>query len=313
MLRWWLWVSFKKKSLRMGDSKKLVCIYTCEKDKYSLSQFKKTKLYKQLKLDDSCCVIEVYAGSNKISFENGILRLTSPEEYSKLSLKTYEMITQCCSRLDFDYLFKIDCNVFEHKNDGVGFPEEIRSDLFREELIEKLILDDSYLKLDYSGSAISYIRTSDSLNKWATCKNLNVAKLKPQHRAPFFTGKFYGMSRSFCEFIAKNGKNEAYYFADNYGGAEDIYIGHMFSKYNKVNFKSGVVLDYIANIVAAAHHNETKDYLKRLIGICNDDFKKFEFEQRNCVNADRFNECKFKQVTYSHMGKVRFLKDTLQN
>ena len=305
-------MSFKKKSLRMGDSKKLVCIYTCEKDKYSLSQFKKTKLYKQLKLDDSCCVIEVYTGSNKISFENGILRLTSPEEYSKLSLKTYEMITQCCSRLDFDYLFKIDCNVFEHKNDGVGFPEEIRSDLFREELIEKLILDDSYLKLDYSGSAISYIRTSDSLNKWATCKNLNVAKLKPQHRAPFFTGKFYGMSRSFCEFIAKNGKNEAYYFADNYGGAEDIYTGHMFSKYNKVNFKSGVVLNYVENIVATTRHPKTKQYLKRLIGICNDDFKKFEFEQRNCVTNSCFEETKFNVVNGYYTDKLNFLRNALK-
>ena len=296
----------------MGDSKKLVCIYTCEKDKYSLSQFKKTKLYKQLKLDDSCCVIEVYAGSNKISFENGILRLTSPEEYSKLSLKTYEMITQCCSRLDFDYLFKIDCNVFEHKNGGVGFPEEIRSDLFREDLIEKLILDDFYLKLDYSGSVISYIRTSDSLNKWATCKNLNVAKLKPQHRAPFFTGKFYGMSRSFCEFIAKNGKNEAYYFADNYGGAEDIYTGHMFSKYNKVNFKSGVVLNYVENIVATTRHPKTKQYLKRLIGICNDDFKKFEFEQRNCVTNSCFEETKFNVVNGYYTDKLNFLRNALK-
>jgi hypothetical protein len=119
------------------------------------------------------------------------------------------------------------------------------------------------------------------------------------------------MSRSFCEFIAKNGENESYYFADNYGGAEDVYMGYMFSKYKKVNFKSEVVLDYIANIVAEAHHNETKDYLKRLVGICNDDFKKFEFEQRNCVNAERFNECKFKKVTDSHLGKVRFLQNTL--
>ena len=296
----------------MSNLKKLVCIYTCEKDKYSLSQFKKTKLYKQLKLDDSCCVIEVYAGSKKISFGNGILRLTSPEEYSKLSLKTYEMITQCCSRLDFDYLFKIDCNVFEHKNDGVGFPEEIRSDLFREEFIEKLILDDSYLKLDYSGSAISYVRASDSLNKWATCKNLNVAKLKPQHRDPFFTGKFYGMSRSFCEFIAKNGKSESYYFADNYGGAEDVYMGHVFSRFKKVNFKSGLVLDYIANIVATKHHPKTKQYLKRLIDICGDDFKKFEFEQRNCVTNSCFEETEFNVVNGYYIDKLNFLRNELK-
>jgi len=297
----------------MSNLKKLVCIYTCEKDKYSLSQFKKTKLYKQLKLDDSCCVIEVYAGSKKISFENGILRLTSPEEYSKLSLKTFEMIAECSSMwFDFDYLFKIDCNVFEHGNDGVGFPEEIRSDLFQEDLIEKLILDDSYLKLDYSGSAISYIRTSDSLNKWATCKNLNVAKLKPQHRAPFFTGKFYGMSRSFCEFIAKNGKNESYYFADNYGGAEDVYTGHMFSKYKKVNFKSELVLNYVENIVATTRHPKTKQYLKRLIGICNDDFKKFEFEQRNCVTNSCFEETKFNVVNGYYTDKLNFLRNALK-
>ena len=87
-------MSFKKKSLRMGDSKKLVCIYTCDKDKHSLSQFKKTKLYKQLKLDDSWCVLEVYAGAEETRFEDGVLQLNCPEEYSKLSLKTYEMIKQ---------------------------------------------------------------------------------------------------------------------------------------------------------------------------------------------------------------------------
>tara|TARA_B100000676_G_C17982101_1_gene789642 strand:+ start:184 stop:1110 length:927 start_codon:yes stop_codon:yes gene_type:complete len=302
----------KQKRLRMGDLKKLVCIYTCEKDRHSLSQIKKTKLYKQLKLNDSCHILEVYAGASEVKLEDGAIHLNCPEEYSKLSLKTYEMITQCCSRFDFDYLFKIDCNVFEHGNNGVGFPEEIRSDLFREEFIEKLILDDSYFKSDYIGSAISHIRTSESLSKWATCKNLNVAKLKPQHRAPFFTGKFYGMSRSFCEFIAKNGKSESYYFADNYGGAEDVYMGYMFSKYKKVSFKSELVLDYISNIVATTRHPKTKQYLKRLIDICGDDFKKFEFEQRNCVTNSCFEETEFNVFNSYCIDKLSFLRNELK-
>ena len=98
----------------MGVSK-LVCIYTCEKDRKSLETFKETKLYQKLISNSSFTVLEVYAGANKTFFENGVLRLKCPEEYSKLSLKTYEMIKECVKKFKFDCLIKIDCNIFEKK------------------------------------------------------------------------------------------------------------------------------------------------------------------------------------------------------
>jgi hypothetical protein len=309
-LRWWVLWPQKQESLRMGDAKKLVCIYTCDKDKHSLSQFKKTKLYKQLKLDDSCCVLEVYAGASETKLEGGVLQLNCPEEYSKLSLKTYEMIKECSSRFAFDYLVKIDCNIFEYGKVGFGFTEELRSDFFCEEFVSTLIFDD-HLSSDYSGSAVSYVRTSDSLSKWATHKNIKILKTDPKYHVPFFTGKFYSMSSDFCNFISENGLFDASYFADNLGGAEDVFIGYLFSEFNKLNFKSDILLDYVVNVMNLVKHENTKCYLRRLVDICREDFKKFEFEQTHCVNDERFNEHKFKRVTSAHVGKVRFLQDVL--
>lgn len=222
------------------------------------------------------------------------------------------MIRKSISKFQFDYLFKIDCNIFEYKNKQISLPLEIHSDLFREDIIEKIIFDDYFFKDDYIGSVVSCIQTNDALDKWAKVKNLNVKKLKVCHHVPFFAGKFYGISRSVCEFVAQHGESNAKLFVDDYGGAEDVYIGYMFSKYNNSYFNFDILLNYIENIESFANHTKTKQYLKRLIYICDKYKSKFEFEQRNCVHNTEFNEKQFDLINNRFKYKLIFLGNGLK-
>ena len=47
------------------ENEKLICIYTCEKDKKSLYNFKQTNLYKELQNDTNTKILEVYAEAIK--------------------------------------------------------------------------------------------------------------------------------------------------------------------------------------------------------------------------------------------------------
>ena len=60
--------------------KKLICIYTCEKDKKSLCNFKQTNLYKKLQNDTNTKILEVYAGSNKTQILENKLLLNCEED-----------------------------------------------------------------------------------------------------------------------------------------------------------------------------------------------------------------------------------------
>ena len=75
--------------------KKLICIYTCEKDKKSLYNFKQTNLYKELQNDTNTKILEVYAGSNKTQIVGNKLLLNCKEDYTSLSVKTFKMICKC--------------------------------------------------------------------------------------------------------------------------------------------------------------------------------------------------------------------------
>ena len=59
-------------------------------------------------------VIEVYAGSPQTKYSDGKLFLSCEEEYSKLSVKTYEMLKYCANNFDFDLLVKIDSTIIDY-------------------------------------------------------------------------------------------------------------------------------------------------------------------------------------------------------
>tara|TARA_B100000282_G_scaffold123669_1_gene88189 strand:+ start:1950 stop:2819 length:870 start_codon:yes stop_codon:yes gene_type:complete len=273
--------------------KTLICIYTCEKNKNSLFKFKQTRFYNEIKKSDKFKIIEVYADGKKTHYDNNKLILDCEENYSQLSIKSFKMIFECVEKFSFDKLIKIDCNIFEYKTNEYGFPYEILNNLLCETEIKNLVFSEN--KNDYFGSMLSFSQSENSLKKWANVKNLKVSCLKWQHRVLFFTGKCYCLSRNFCEYIKNNGKQDSEYFAKNYGGVEDLYVGYMYSKYKSINSKFDLILNYVK------HHTEsnnlqTQKYFKRLMDICDIQFKKFEFEEKNCVNSDKFIEFDFKKM-----------------
>ena len=135
--------------------KKLICIYTCEKDKKSLCNFKQTNLYKELQNDTNTKILEVYAGSNKTQILGNKLLLDCEEKYASLSIKTYKMISECVRSINFDVLIKIDCNIFEKnkiENNNLNCEKNISS-----------ILNSEYVTSNYGGSKLSFADSEDSL------------------------------------------------------------------------------------------------------------------------------------------------------
>jgi len=272
--------------------KKLICIYTCVKNKKSLYKFKQTRFYNEIKKSNKFEIVEVYADGKKTQYNNNKLILDCEEDYSQLSIKSFKMIFECFEKFSFDKLIKIDCNIFEYKTNEYGFPYEILNNLLCENEIRNLVFDEN--KNDYFGSMLSYSQSENSLKKWANVKNLKVSSLKLKHRVPFFTGKCYCMSRNFCEYIKNNGNQEAEYFVKNYGGVEDLYVGYMYSKYKSLNSKFDLVLNYV-KCHNKKNNIHTHNYFKRLININDLQFKKFEFEEKNCINSNQYNEFNFQK------------------
>ena len=289
--------------------KKLVCIYTCVNDKKSLSVFKKTKLYNKLKLNNDFKVIEVYAGANETSLNGDILKLNTSEDYSKLSQKTYQMIKTCNSLFEFEHLIKIDCNIFEYINTNYGYPFVVLDDFLNEDSVTNLIVEDTHE--DYTGLLLSQTNNENSLYTWAKKKNIKVNQLKHTHCVPFFTGKIYKMNRLFCNYIELNGKSEANYFAKNYGGAEDLYIGYMYTQFKENYLQSNLILNYITKSFSLAKNPQSKNHMRRLVQKCDIQFQKDMEDEQNCINSDYYDESKFKKIIKQHNNKLHKLKTIL--
>jgi hypothetical protein len=289
--------------------KKLICIYTCEKDKKSLCNFKQTNLYNKLQNDKNTKILEVYAGSNKTQILGNKLLLECEENYASLSIKTYKMIKTCNSLFEFEHLIKIDCNIFEYINTNYGYPYVVLDDFLNEDSVTNLIVKNT--QEDYTGLLLSQTNNENSLYEWAKKKNIKVNQLKHTHCVPFFTGKIYKMNRLFCDYIELNGKSEANYFAKNYGGAEDLYIGYMYTKFKENYLQSNLILNYITNAFSLAKNQQSKNHMRRLVQKCDIQFQKDIEDEQNCINSDYYDESKFKRIIKQHNNKLYKLKTIL--
>lgn len=291
--------------------KKLVCIYTCEKDKKSLCNFKQTNLYKKLQNDTNTKILEVYAGNDKTRVLGNKLLLDCEEKYAGLSIKTYNMISECVKNFSFDMLFKIDCNIFEYKNTKFGFNKKIKKDLFNEEFATNIILS-SKINLDYFGPALTFLRSFDALNKWAIHKKvkLKCKKSDINFSKPYYTGKFYMCDKKFCEYISQNGKNKAIYFAKDLGGIEDLFIGDLYAEYKHEHLE--MVISYLTNILEHRKYTEsTLVYLYKLYREFKAKYKKYNLENENCLNSDFFDFKKFKANADLNDKKLNYIENKL--
>ena len=258
--------------------KKLICIYTCEKDKLSLSKFKSTNLYKSLKQNKNNLLLEVYADSETSFFENGKLYLNCKEDYTKLSLKTFKMITKCVTTFDFDVLIKIDCNVLE--TDKIyGINTKLKQRVFTENFILNTLNSD-YIKNEYGGLVVSYVNNTKTLKKWGEAKNVKLNfKNKANFEFPFFCGKFYFLSYNMCEKIIQNGNNELKFFDDNLGPAEDVFIGYILNCFLNTHTKSKILNEY-QNYIKVNLSEIDMHSVNTIIHKLN---KQTEFEKEHCI------------------------------
>ncbi len=57
---------------------------------------------------------------------------------------------------------------------------------------------------------------------------------------PYFLGKFYALSREFCQFIAEHGQDMAIEHQRHLGGSEDLMIGRLYERWAKQLPESGL-------------------------------------------------------------------------
>lgn len=291
--------------------KKLICIYTCEKDKESLKRFKTTNLYKFISKSKKFQVIEVYAGANTTKLNNNKLLLSCEEDYSNLSIKTHEMIKECVRRFKFDYLIKIDCNVLEYEQNNYSIPTEIIGDFCDEDTLINFM---SYNQNnDYFGAMISNAGSEDSLKIWSRQKKLKTKSLEFNHRVPFFIGKLYSLSRNFCEFVSSNDDKESKFFKKYYGGIEDLYIGYLFDKYETKNLKSEFILDFILYSRNLISNKKTQKYINKIIKLYDNQIKKNIRDTEHCVKSDFFDKLIFSKKIARCEVKRKILNDIHEN
>ena len=165
--------------------KKLICIYTCEKDKKSLCNFKQTNLYKKLQNDTNTKILEVYAGSNKTQILENKLLLKCEEDYTGLSFKTFKMISKCVKHFDFEVLIKIDCNILEYKN-SYGLNLNIKQQIYNETYILNTIKSD-YINCGYGGSAVSFVNDTSIYSLNPTTNNIRTSNIHNSVSKPLIT------------------------------------------------------------------------------------------------------------------------------
>jgi len=272
----------------------LVCIYTCKQDKAFLDSFKSSSLYAYLKSSNAFQILEVYADKDNTELHGDKLLLNCEENYSLLSIKTYEMIDRCVKHFDFDVLIKIDCNIFDHINANELLPPNIKCNLLNEQIITNIIKCLSSTSI-YGGAIASFVDSVQCLKRWADIKNINLIETQLNSEFVYFAGKFYYLNRKMCEFISKYGKSDAELFAKNLGGAEDVYIGYMI---NKTKIDTLLILEnHLQTTVKQITSNSLNEYQRKLLR----KFKMFtqqkQHDTENCVDtfyADtaKINRCR---------------------
>ena len=214
-------------------TKLLVCIYTCEKHKKLLYQFKDSVLGQYLRALRNTITLDVYANPDvsKSFHHNKRLVLRAEEEYSALSLKTHKMMTYCVNHFEFQHLLKIDVTTI--MTCFTGYEYEGRKPIDIDKLI--LFLKNAPYEKDYNGFIRHGRATRNNAENWAAKKGkiINYEKVfgDSSHLPPFFSGKCYLVSNLFARYISQYGEGMAEEHEKYFLGAEDVMIGRLYGKF----------------------------------------------------------------------------------
>jgi hypothetical protein len=210
----------------------IACIYTCERDRHFLERFYQSPVGQFLLRAKNLKIFEVYADPNIAgSFHQGakiVLRVT--ESYETLSLKTFEMIRYCVSHFNFRRLLKIDVTTVKTAFEGPEY--EGRSAIDMQRLAR--FVEESPANKHYDGFILHSKATRENALEWAIKKGRKISYERifaDGPMPPFFSGKCYFLSRSFCNFIAERGNAKAQEHVAYLNGAEDVMIGRLFQDF----------------------------------------------------------------------------------
>ena len=199
--------------------KKLVCIYTCIRDKQYLDNLKHTDWYKQVMSDERYTVLEVYADPNineeylYIKDEHK-LTVRAEETYNKLSIKTFNMIKACIDiEKKYDYLVKLDATLIDynkHPHPNINFNHFL-----------KVFSEPEFYK-EYGGMHC-WENIANNIRMFPTAAKGMALDLLPENFS-FYSGKCYVVDYNFSKYIASHGETTANTFAEYINGAEDLMI-----------------------------------------------------------------------------------------
>ena len=180
-------------------------------------------------------LVEVYAdpGISSSTLSKNELFLPVEEKYGALSLKTHKMMDFCVNNFEFQYLLKIDVTTIMTHFDGAEY--EGRNPIDLDELLlflKKLPCDE-----DYNGFSLHRHATRNGAESWAAKKGKLISYEKifgDNNMPPFFSGKCYIVSHRFARFVSENGQEMAQEHEKYFLGAEDLMIGRMYAKFQKL-------------------------------------------------------------------------------
>ena len=180
-------------------------------------------------------ILEVYANPHIpcSTLHKDELVLSTAEKYGALSLKTHKMMDFCVSHFEFQHLLKIDVTTIMKSFEGAEY--EGRKPIDLEELV-------SFLKAapynnDYDGFILHRSATRNNAENWAAKKGEAISYQKvfgDSKMPPFFSGKCYIVSQRFARYVSENGQEMATEHEQYFLGAEDLMVGRMFQRFEKM-------------------------------------------------------------------------------
>lgn len=211
--------------------KKILCLYTCARDREHLALLEGTELLQRVRSDPTFIVQEVHASDRVATAEyrNGCVVVPCRESYSHLSLKTFEMIRASLAQ-DYAFLLKLDVTIAGYERKRQMKPTGLLARLTPESVL-KAIGDPSLYASAYNG-LVSQRADRAGFESWLATKGLqgNFTAVFPEGgpTPPYFLGKFYVLRRDFSEFIAAHAEAMAREHVRHLGGSEDLMIGRLY-------------------------------------------------------------------------------------
>lgn len=222
--------------------KALICIYSSHED-VSLAENLRKKI-KDAVDSEVFNIIIVLSEENleedfEYNFSDKILYLKVKECYTRLSIKTESMINACNQIFEFDYLVKWDASTMVH-NRCYSLSDRADNCL-------KMLKEKKFKGRDYHSHLNASCSGRKSTQWFKQTKKRFVEIIKKEGRdlkahefipndVKYFRGKFYVLSKRFCDFISSSEKCREIFkknFQHNFGN-EDMSVGQCYEHFKSI-------------------------------------------------------------------------------